>query len=153
MAKVFEDYFTELQADMIDICMEYANDKADTIYIYCSSEKERILSSFFYVINGKAVRKHKLDDALSTEELKRYSYQITDEKQKLTSNVMRDDIEKMQTLCKEHNKEMPTEIKIVYDVKENKMLANYKYKIVYKGKVLFYEPFDEWFEEIKKQHP
>ena len=36
--KVFEDYFTELQADMVSICMEYSEDSADMIYIYGSCE-------------------------------------------------------------------------------------------------------------------
>jgi len=33
MGKVFEDYFSELQADMISICLEYAEEKVDKIYI------------------------------------------------------------------------------------------------------------------------
>ena len=153
MTKVFEDYFTELQADMIDICMEYASDRADMIYIYCSFERGGPLANFFYVINGKALRKNKLDDALSIEEKKSFSYQITDDMQRESIDIIFKDIEKMQVLCKEYNKEMPTEIKIVYDVKKNKMLADYKYDIIYTEEVLFYEPFDKWFDEIKKQYP
>ena len=29
MDKTFEDYFGELQADMIDICLEYAEERVD----------------------------------------------------------------------------------------------------------------------------
>ena len=38
MDKVFEDYFSELQADMVSICMEYVEKRAERIYIYCSFE-------------------------------------------------------------------------------------------------------------------
>lgn len=38
MGKVFEDYFSELQTDMVEICMEYVEDRSEKIYIYCSFE-------------------------------------------------------------------------------------------------------------------
>ena len=31
--KIFEDYFSEYQADMISICLEYAHEQADMMYI------------------------------------------------------------------------------------------------------------------------
>lgn len=34
MNKVFEDEFTEVQTDMIDICLEYADYEIDAVYIY-----------------------------------------------------------------------------------------------------------------------
>jgi hypothetical protein len=36
MEKIFEDYFSELQADMVSICLEYVEDRAEKVYIYCS---------------------------------------------------------------------------------------------------------------------
>ena len=33
MAKIFEDHFSELQADMVSICLEYVSGKADKIFI------------------------------------------------------------------------------------------------------------------------
>ena len=33
MGKVFEDYFIELQSDMVAISVEYVNEKADYIYM------------------------------------------------------------------------------------------------------------------------
>lgn len=64
MNKVFEDFFSELQADMVSICLEYVSNNADTIFIYCSFEEKVISSDFFFLINGKVVRKNKLNDAL-----------------------------------------------------------------------------------------
>ena len=34
MGKIFEDYFSEYQADMVSICLEYVDWRADAIYIY-----------------------------------------------------------------------------------------------------------------------
>ena len=47
MDKVFEDYFSELQADMVSICMEYVEKRAERIYIYCYFEDNVISSGFF----------------------------------------------------------------------------------------------------------
>ena len=38
--KEFEDKFSELQADMISICMEYVEDRADKVYVYAYVRKE-----------------------------------------------------------------------------------------------------------------
>ena len=62
--KEFEDRFSELQADMISICMEYVEDRADKVYVYASREEGVISSSFFYLINNKYVKSHKVNDAL-----------------------------------------------------------------------------------------
>ena len=36
MSKVFEDYFSELQADMGSIAVEYVENKAEQVFVYCS---------------------------------------------------------------------------------------------------------------------
>ena len=43
MGKIFGDYFSEYQADMISICLEYAHEQADMIYIY------------IYIVHVKAI--------------------------------------------------------------------------------------------------
>ncbi len=45
--KEFEDKFSELQADMISICMEYVEDRADKVHIYASREEGATASDFF----------------------------------------------------------------------------------------------------------
>ena len=44
MEKMFEDYFSEIQADMVSICLEYVEKRAEKIYIYCSFENGMISS-------------------------------------------------------------------------------------------------------------
>ena len=41
----FEDKFMEVQASMISLALEYVQDQADKIYIYCISEE--VLQSYF----------------------------------------------------------------------------------------------------------
>lgn len=37
--KEFEDRFSELQSDIISICTEYVEDRADKVYVYASCEE------------------------------------------------------------------------------------------------------------------
>ena len=34
MTKIFEDEFMEVQSDMVSLCLEYIESKADNIYIF-----------------------------------------------------------------------------------------------------------------------
>ena len=64
MAKVFEDYFSEIQADIVSICLEYVEGRAEKIYIICSLESNVISQYYFYKVIGMVVRKHKLNDSI-----------------------------------------------------------------------------------------
>lgn len=48
MTKTFEDYLSELQTDMVAICLEYVENQADAIYIYCSYEPDMYSFDVFY---------------------------------------------------------------------------------------------------------
>ncbi|KAF6586064.1 DUF600 domain-containing protein [Paenibacillus sp. EKM211P] len=153
MTKIFEDFFSELQADMVSICLEYVNDRADKIYIYCSYEEGMISSDFFYRINNKVVERHKLNDALSSAEKDVFVYDVSVERQRGVIKIINNDIEEIFHLCKKHGREMPTEMKIIYDVKLNKLTANYNYELVHTNHPV--KTADdismEWFEQIQAE--
>ncbi|MBD8035085.1 MULTISPECIES: DUF600 domain-containing protein [Solibacillus] len=149
--KEFEDIFSELQADMISICMEYVEDRADKVFVYASCEESMISSSFFYLINNKYVEPHKLNDALKSEE---EIFDVSTERQFMVLNIIGDDIEKIEELCKEYERDMPTEMKLIYDVKTGNFKASYKYDLVYTHDDIKTadDIADEWFEEIKNNN-
>ena len=153
MGKVFEDYFSELQADMVSICLEYVDNRADRIYIYCSCEETIISSDFFYCIEGKIKERHELNED-NVNKSNKYIYDTSSERQDMVLEILTEDIEKIKALCQRYNKEMPTEIKLIYDVQKNKLKAEYKYDLVY-----YNEPVKtaddiamEWFEKIKSEN-
>ena len=43
--EIFEDAFSAIQADMVQICLEYVDNRADKIFIYASFEENTILQS------------------------------------------------------------------------------------------------------------
>lgn len=151
MSKVFEDYFSELQADMVSICLEYVDNRAEKIYIYGSFEEGVVSSDYFYNINGKVLERHKLNDALINTEKK---YDTSVERQKGVIKILNTDIKSMLKLCKEYQREMPTEIKLVYDVSKNNLRVEYEYDLVYSNDPV--KTADdiamEWFEKIQLEN-
>ncbi len=145
MGKVFEDYFTELQTDMISICLEYAEERAEKIYIYCSYENNMISSDFFYKINEKVVKKNKLNEAILDGEK---PYDISIDRQRGAIDIIIDDIKSLKKLCQEYQRDMPTQIKLIYDVSENKVRADYRYDVIFgndKEKTA-YDVLEEWYQ-------
>lgn len=128
MEKVFEDFFSELQADMVSICLEYVEERAEKIYIYCSFESRVIANDFFYKINGKIVKKHKLNDVLVKGQKE---YDVSVIRQKSVLKIINDNIMALIKLCQEYQREMPTQIKLVYDITTGKLNADYSYNLVY----------------------
>ncbi|MFC0186695.1 DUF600 domain-containing protein [Fictibacillus aquaticus] len=144
--KVFEDYFSELQADMVAICLEYVEEKADDIFIYCSYEPTIYVFDFFYKINGSVIHKHQLN------EISNLQYDVSSERQKAALKIGNENLKLIHKKCKEFNRDMPTEIKLHYDVKKNSLRANYKYELIYTNEeeLMPDDIFDNWFEEVKE---
>ena len=148
MTKVFEDYFSELQADMVSICLENVEHRANKIFIYCSYESNILVGTYFYDIAGKIVARGKLNDAITSDEKE---YDVSIQRQKSVTQIINEDIRKLKKVCEEYNRPMPTEIKLVYDVKTNKLNAQYQYENVYTDdpNKNAYHIVEEWFEEVK----
>lgn len=148
MKKVFEDYFSELQADMVSICLEYVDDVADHIFIYGSCESGVISSDFFYCINGHILERNRINEGGLIQ------YDDSADRQRMVLQILREDIIKIKDVCKEYNREMPTEFKIVYNVKKNSLNANYRYDPMYSNDEFKTadDVADEWFKEIKSKY-
>lgn len=146
--KVFEDYFSEIQEDMVAICLEYVEKRAERIYIYCSFENGMISSGFFYKVNGKIVKKNQLNDVIADGQKE---YDVSISRQKGAVNIINDDIKALKRLCQEHQREMPTQIKLVYDLISNRLNADYSYEIMFSNdqKKTAYDVLDEWYQSEK----
>lgn len=43
MGKIFENHFSEIQTDMVDICLEYVEDRAEKRLLSASDEIRKLL--------------------------------------------------------------------------------------------------------------
>lgn len=149
--KEFEEYFSEIQADMISICLEYVNNRAEKLYLYVSCEEGFYFSNFFYKINNMYVEKNRLNDAIDECEER---YDISRERQFAVLDIINEDIEKIEKACLEFNREMPTEFKLIYDVQKNSLKAEYKYDLIHSNDPVktAHNIAIEWFEQIKSEN-
>ncbi|MBO0451875.1 hypothetical protein [Candidatus Enterococcus murrayae] len=147
MTKVFEDYFTDLQADMVSICLEYVENDGEVIYIYCSYERKVYSVGYFYKINGKLKERHKVNEELS-------NLDVSIHRQQTVLQILMDDLKQIEDVCKQFGRPMPTEMKLIYDIKNNSYNASYQYELVYseEGEKTADDIEEEWFEEVMKQN-
>ncbi len=149
-AKVFEDYFSQLQADMTEACLAYTEGRAEKLFIYCSCEDNVIAADFFCQINGMTVKKHKLNDALKTGE---QACDVSLGKQKAAVSTLNEKVKAIRELCLQYHRDMPTQIKLVYDTVPNKLRADYEYESVL-GKnadLTIHDVVDAWYQEKQRE--
>ena len=142
----FEDKFMEVQASMISLALEYAQNQADKIFIYAIADS---LYSFnlFYEIKGNIVHKHLVNDSLPKDSLVDISLQTA----LLKEGVK--DVEAMIDICQEYDREHPTEMWLIYDAKKNSLDSRYSYEGRYDKdeELLPRLEFEKWFEEVKSK--
>ncbi|WP_405096941.1 DUF600 domain-containing protein [Oceanobacillus sp. FSL H7-0719] len=150
--KLFEDYFSELQTDMVAICLEYVDNKAEEIFIYCSYEPKMYVFDFFFKVNGKVVHKQQLNEVSKESDSQQSRvYDVSRERQKAALRIGNQNLKLIHKKCEEFNKDMPTEMKLHYNVKENSLKGKYRYDLVYSidDELLPDDIFDLWFEKVK----
>ncbi|ALC84303.1 hypothetical protein AM592_17475 [Bacillus gobiensis] len=140
---------------MVAVCLEYVDNKAEDIFIYCSYEPKMYAFDFFCKINGNIVHKHQLNEA--TKELGSQHNQVYDvsrERQSAALKIGNQNLMFIHNKCEEFNKEMPTEMKLHYNVKQNSLKGQYKYDLIYSNddELLPDDIFDLWFEEVKQNN-
>jgi len=138
---MFEDEFSELQADMVDICNEYSCEAAEKIFIYAANEG-MILAHHFYCINNKVLDCQELNKSeLSIE------FDVSDDCQEQVLDILNEDIKKIQSVCDKYNQPVPKLMKVVYEPKTKKFNAEYKYENQTSDKISVFDNYDAWFEE------
>lgn len=152
MNNEFETKFSELQADMVSICLEYVEGRTDMIFIHCLCEPSHYEPEYFYCINKKTIMRHKLNETLN--DIDEPKYNVSSERQSIVLDILMKDMYAIRDLCKKYDKEMPTDIKLIYDVKKNKLTAEYKYDLQFTNTddISATNIFDNWFDEIKDNY-
>ena len=143
--KKFEDKFMEVQVGMISLAMEYVQNKAEKVYIYCISEEALLSFDVFYKINGTVTKMYAVNEIINKK---------VDTSKNMMVAVQRfglEDIQKLLDVCQEYGREHPTEMWLIYDAKKNSLDSRYSYEGRYdKDEELIPRlEFEKWFEEVK----
>ena len=144
----FEDKFMEVQASMVSLALEYVQDQAEKVYIYCVSEEALQSYKIFYKINGIVIEMNKVNEVVTNK---------IDDSDNMAFAVLgygAEDIQKLIDVYQEYNREHPTEMWLVYDVQKNRLESRYSYEGRYEKdddlELLPSLEFEKWFEEVKK---
>ena len=144
---IFEDQLMEIQSDMISLSLEYVENKAEIVYIYVVLEDGLVSFDVFYKIGGFISEKSDVNEYLSEK------INDSDDIQFSLLEYGIEDAEKIEVLFKENSKEVPTEIRFVYDVKNNSLKSNYIYDAMYEKNedLSVSDVFEAWIQEEKSK--
>ena len=144
---IFEDQLMEIQSDMISLSLEYVENKAETVYIYVVLEDGLVSFDVFYKIGGFISEKSDVNKYLSEK------INDSDDIQFSLLEYGIEDAEKIEVLFEENSKEVPTEIRLVYDVKNNSLKSNYRYDAMYEKNedLSVSDVFEAWIQEEKSK--
>ena len=147
MNKVFEAQLMDIQSDMISLSLEYVENKAETVYIYVVLEDGLVSFDVFYKIGGFISEKSDVNKYLSEK------INDSDDIQFSLLEYGIEDAEKIEVLFEENSKEVPTEIRLVYDVKNNSLKSNYRYDAMYEKNedLSVSDVFEAWIQEEKSK--
>ena len=147
MNKVFEDQLMDIQSDMISLSLEYVENKAETVYIYVVLEDGLVSFDVFYKIGGFISEKSDVNEYLSEK---------INDSDDIQFSLLEYGIEvaqKIEVLFEENSKEVPTEIRLVFDVKNNSLKSNYRYDAMYEKNedLSVSDVFEAWIQEEKSK--
>ena len=147
MNRVFEDQLMDIQSDMISLSLEYVENKAEIVYIYVVLEDGLVSFDVFYKIGGFISEKSDVNEYLSEK------INDSDDIQFSLLEYGIEDAEKIEVLFEENSKEVPTEIRLVYDVKNNSLKSNYRYDAMYEKNedLSVSDVFEAWIQEEKSK--
>lgn len=148
MTKVFEDEFMEWQVDMVAIAEEFIEECAEKIYLYGSIEEGVYSFNLFFKIKNKILFMHQVNSVLSESE---EQFDISQDRQETVLHIGTEDLLKIEEVCEKYGQPVPTEFKLIYDVKKNSLNAHYEYDLKYSNDEDLYtdDLFMSWYEEVK----
>lgn len=141
----FEEKLSEIQTDMISLALELAEDKIDTAFIYGSYENNSLSFNSFFAQDNKVYTINKLDQLGIKNLTKDRMFQYLE--------IGISDLERFITLFQEDKKQVPTQLKLVYDNVNKKANAKYSYEIFYSNSdsLTPEDIFMEWYNEVKEE--
>ena len=145
--KDFDSKFSKIITEMVEIAFEYVdyNEKEiDTIYIYGSMEDYSFFYNVFYRVNGQLTELHKLND-ISKEQ-----YDLSDERTFGLLELGNKYLQEIKKLFIEDEREVPTQMKMVYYPKTKKFSTDISYEPYWSNntELLPDDIFLQWYKEI-----
>ena len=144
---IFEDLLMEIQSDLVSLVLEYSNSQIDEIYLYGYMGEGSYFFNLFCKKNEEIIRLNQINDFLSENE------KIDDscDRQIKLLELGIDNLEKIEILFENNKKEVPTEIKIIYNKSSNSLKSKYSYSPI-SDDTSELELFNNWYDTVKVEN-
>ncbi len=132
----YEDAFSDLQSDYISLCMEYAEGNAEEVFAYLYRTDTMRMFNAFFRFGGKILAASQMQTSCNDDEF---------------MQLGRDDISRLEEICREYEVALPNEIRMHYDVKTGKYDAEISYEdYSIRNKVTPMQVFMKWLKQEKE---
>ena len=135
MKEGFEKVFTDVQADYISLCLEYAENDADEVFAYVYQTPGMRMFNAFFRRDGKILSAGQLGSEQQSDEF---------------LETGRNDISRLLDVCERYEHPCPNEMKLYYNVRTKRFNAKCGYEdYSVKNKVTPFEVFLAWLRSEK----
>ena len=135
----FEDAFMEVQSGLVSLCLELTGDRADQFYLYDSIEggAQGAALSFnaFVEAGGRVLTLQQLD--------------LDEDRVWQFLRLGTGDLQKLRDICGRYGQPVPTELKLVYDVRSGRFSSRYQYQPVLGPDKGVPDVLQAWIEEVR----
>lgn len=144
----FEEEFSESQIAMVQLALNLTDGRIDDVFVYTSCEGG---STAFNVCFGAG------ENVLKTNELNQLHSMSSPPSDDEIFGVLSqglDLVDEMEAICEHHNQPIPTESRLHYDLRAEKLVADFKYDPVFvEGSDWTpHEEFNEWVAQLHKDY-
>lgn len=139
--KIIEKHYNSI----IRKCISYTDASVllENIYIYTSFEEDWwCFFNVFFKIDNVLLKKHDLSKILPT-------FELTDEKQKKLNRYCQAKLEVAKKALISERIGIPTEIKVIFDVRNNKADYQVSYQKQLVDNLSFHDITDRWYQNIR----
>ncbi|PJZ95050.1 hypothetical protein [Leptospira meyeri] len=146
----FDLNFQNLCKEVIQIAFDYIDNnekETDAIYFFGTKEQKVSYTGVFYRIKNQFAELHEVNNVLE-KKVKNSNRNIS-----TLTNKNFEILEHILSLFKQDNREIPTQIKIIYDLKKNNLETKLDYNFHFSNHKTKRpsDLFDEWINSIKSE--
>ena len=125
----------EVQSGLVSLCLELTEGRADKLYLYGSIEAASLSFNAFVEAGGRVLTLQQMD--LEGDRVWQFLRLGTG------------DLQKLRDICSRYSRPVPTELKLIYDVKTGRFASSYQYQPVLGPDRGVPDVLQAWIEEVR----
>lgn len=146
LSKTFEQELQDVEIKIVEIARMYAKDQADNVFVHILCNGNTISIDYFYRFGKKLLKKEAINEA---DSVSMDTFDVTQENQQKTLESMTREFAKAMASAKKHEKPIPSEIRLTYDKKSNRLLPQMRQDSL--DAMYFARSHANWFYDIEEK--